>query len=84
MSGAATGIPALTDRGLRTPPTLAGEAVCTYASANDSGTVSIWHPPVQTGPAPYTLGQVPAGSWPQPEPVADGPPPYGSGAFSDR
>lgn len=77
--GAATAIPALTIAGSNST-NAAGEAVCTYASANDSGTVSIWHPPVQTGSAPYTLGQF-RKALAAAEPVTDEPQ-YGSGAFS--
>jgi hypothetical protein len=75
---AATGISELTVAG-RNTTNAAGEAVCTYASANYSGTVSIWHPPVQAGAGGETIGQV-RQALAQVEPVTDMPQ-YGSGAF---
>ena len=75
---AVTGIPALTIAGTNLT-TAAEEAACSYASANDSGTVSIMHPPVQTGPVPETLGQF-RRALAAVEPVTDVPQ-YGSGAF---
>jgi hypothetical protein len=75
---AATGIPGLTVAG-RNITNAAGEAACVYASANDSGSVLIKHPPIQVGSTPGTLGQF-RQALGAVEPVTDAPE-YGAGAF---
>lgn len=75
---AATGIPGLTVAG-RNITNAAGEAACVYASANDSGSVLIKHPPIQVGSTPGTLDQF-RQALGAVEPVVDAPA-YGAGAF---
>jgi len=74
----ATGIPALTIAGPNTT-NAAGEAACSYASANNAGSVSIMHPPIQADSTPGTLGQF-RQALGAVQPVTDVPQ-YGAGAF---